>query len=201
MGYYVGLDVSLKTTHIRVLDADRRLVWQGVSDTHVEMISAKLKRWQGDIVRVGLEMGSLTPWLYHGLVGQGRSVVCMDARRASDALKPRSEKTDKADARALAEMLASGWYSAVHVKSLESHRLKALLGARDQLVRVKRQLYGQVRSLLRPFGIKVTSRAGAKRFDADVRAACNKEDVLYIAVSALLDALAGVESQIATLDR
>jgi len=201
MGYYVGLDVSLKTTHIRVLDADRRLVWQGVSDTHVEMISAKLKRWQGDIVRVGLETGSLTPWLYHGLVGQGLSVVCMDARRASDALKARSEKTDKADARALAEMLASGWYSAVHVKSLESHRLKALLGARDQLVRVKRQLYGQVRSLLRPFGIKVTSRAGAKRFDADVRAACNKEDVLYIAVSALLDALAGVESQIATLDR
>jgi len=76
-----------------------------------------------------------------------------------------------------------------------------LLGARDQLVRVKRQLYGQVCGLLRPFGIKVTSRAGAKRFDADVRAACNKEDVLYIAVSALLDALAGVESQIATLDR
>ena len=77
-------------------------------------------------------------------------MVCMDARRASDALKARAEKTDKADARALAEMLASGWYSAVHVKSLESHQLKALLGARDQLVRVKRQPtdMGRSRALL-----------------------------------------------------
>ena len=99
----------------------------------------------------------------------------MDARRASDALKARAEKTDKADARALAEMLASGWYSAVHVKSLESHQLKALLGARDQLVRVKRQLYGQVRGLLRPFGIKISQRVGAKSFDEAVRMACNKE--------------------------
>jgi transposase len=125
----------------------------------------------------------------------------MDARRASDALKARAEKTDKADARALAEMLASGWYSAVHVKSLESHQLKALLGARDQLVRVKRQLYGQVRGLLRPFGIKISQRVGAKSFDEAVRMACNKEDVLYIAVGALLDTLANVASQIAVLDK
>jgi transposase len=122
-------------------------------------------------------------------------------RAASDALKARAEKTDKADARALAEMLASGWCSAVHAKSLERHQLKALLGARDQLVRVKRQLYGQVRGLLRPFGIKISQRVGAKSFDEAVRMACNKEDVLYIAVGALLDTLANVASQIAVLDK
>jgi transposase len=201
MEYYVGLDVSLKSTHICVMGGDRRVVWHGVSDTQIEMISARLARWSQQIKLVGLETGSLTPWLYHGLRGHGLPMVCMDARRASDAMKARAEKTDKADARALAEMLASGWYSSVHVKSLESHRLKALLGARDQLVRVKRQLYGQLRGLLRPFGIKIARRAGAKRFDADVRAACNREDVLYIAVSALLDTLASVEGQIAGLDK
>ena len=161
MGYYVGLDVSLKSTHICVLDGERRVVWRGVSDTQIAMIAEHLARWGEQIVLVGLETGSLTPWLYHGLSDLGLPMVCMDARRASDALKARAEKTDKADARALAEMLASGWYSAVHVKSLESHQLKALLGARDQLVRVKRQLYGQVRGLLRPFGIKISQRAGA----------------------------------------
>ena len=92
----------------------------------------------------------------------------MDARRAADALKARPEKTDKADAQALAEMLASAWYSPVHVKTMESHRLKALLGAREQLVNVKGQLYGQIRGLLRPFGIKISARAGGKRFDEEV---------------------------------
>ena len=122
MGYYVGLDVSLKSTHICVLDGERRVVWRGVSDTQIAMIAEHLARWGEQIVLVGLETGSLTPWLYHGLSDLGLPMVCMDARRASDALKARAEKTDKADARALAEMLASGWYSAVHVKSLESQR-------------------------------------------------------------------------------
>jgi transposase len=111
MGYYVGLDVSLKSTHICVLDGDRRVVWRGVSDTQIAMLAEHLARWGKQIVLVGLETGSLTPWLYHGLSDLGLPMVCMDARRASDALKARAEKTDKADARALAEMLASGWYS------------------------------------------------------------------------------------------
>ncbi len=160
MKYYIGMDVSPKFTHICVLDDDRSVVWRGVSDTPPEMIFDKVKRWHGGIELLGLETGSLTPWLYHGLKRLGLPVVCMDARRASDAVKARAKKTDRADAQALAEMLATGWYSSVHVKSEESHRIKALLGARAQLVRVKRQLYGQIRGLLRPFGIKIASRQG-----------------------------------------
>jgi hypothetical protein len=67
-----------------------------------------------------------------------------DFRRAADAVKSRQVKSDKADAFALAEMLRTGWYSVAHVKSKESHRLKALLGARDQFVRTKRALGNQV---------------------------------------------------------
>ncbi|MCQ1571681.1 hypothetical protein NFO65_13160 [Neorhizobium galegae] len=137
-------------------------MWRGSADTQPSMIAERLKRWKGDLAKVGLETGSLTPWLYHELKDLGFPIICMDARRAADALKARP---DKADAQALAEMLASGWYSPVHVKTMESHRLKALLGAREQLVTVKRQLYGQVRGLLRPFGIKISARAGGKRFD------------------------------------
>lgn len=149
---------------------------------------------------MGLESGSLSPWLSRELVGRGLPVVCMDARRAADAVKARRMKTDKADALALAEMLRTGFYSTVHVKSEESHRLKALLGARDQLVRTKRSLGNQVRGLLRPFGIRLPSRQGTKKFDAAAHEAVRHDPALSASVTALLEALVAVESQIARLD-
>jgi transposase len=87
-------------------------------------------------------------------------MICTDARRAADAIKSRRIKSDQSDAFALAEMLRTGWFTSAHVKSVDSHRLKALLGARDQLVKAKRSLGNQVRGLLRPFGITLPSRAG-----------------------------------------
>jgi len=134
MGYYVGLDVSLKTTAICVVGEDGKVAWQGSADTHPEMIVDAVKRWSGEIELVGLETGSMTPWLARSLKAVGLPVVVMDARRASDAMKARPVKTDKADARALAEMLRTGCYSEVFVKSEDSHRMKAVLSARDQLV-------------------------------------------------------------------
>jgi hypothetical protein len=121
MGYYVGLDVSLKRTAICVLDADGRVVWRGSSDTHPGMIGEALDRWRGSLERVGLETGSTTPWLARGLKALRLPVVVMDARRAAAALKARVMKTDVADARALAEMLRTGWYTEVFVKSEDSH--------------------------------------------------------------------------------
>ncbi|MFK7942394.1 MAG: IS110 family transposase [Paracoccaceae bacterium] len=119
----------------------------------------------------------------------------------TDAMKARPVKTGRADAKALAEVLRTGWYSEVFVKSENSHRMKAVLSARDQLVRNKRTFFGQTRGLLRPFGIKVPSRQGTKKFDEAVREATHQDDVLYACVTALLEALASIEMQIAVLDK
>lgn len=89
----------------------------------------------------------------------------------------------------------------VFVKSEDSHRLKACLSARDQLVRNKRTFFGQIRGLLRPFGIRLASRQGTKRFDEAARAAVRQDDLLHACVNALLEALAAIEMQIAALDR
>ena len=70
----------------------------------------------------------MTPWLVRELTKLGFPVVCMDARAAANAVKSRRVKSDKADVYALAEMLRTGWYRAVYVKSQDSHRLKAMLG-------------------------------------------------------------------------
>ncbi len=92
MEYYVGLDVSLKQTAICVVDGDCEVVWQGCADTHPEMILSALDRWVGEIARLGLETGSITPWLARALKARGLPVIVMDARRASDAMKARPVK-------------------------------------------------------------------------------------------------------------
>lgn len=201
MGVYVGLDVSLKRTAICVLDEAGDVAFEGWADTHPELIAAALSRWGGEICLLGLETGSSTPWLARELEAAGFPVVAMDARRAADAMKARVMKTDRSDARALAEMLRTGWYTRVHVKSEESHRIKALLSSRDQLVRNKRSFFGQIRGMLRPFGIRLAARQGGRAFDEAARAACLHDDLLYACVNALLEALASIESQIAVLDK
>ncbi len=147
-----------------------------------------------------MESGPFTPHLHRSPAGMGFPMVCLDARRAADAIKSRRIKSDKADAWALAEMLRTGWFTAVHVKTAESHKIKTLLGARDQLIRVKRSLGNQVRGLLRPFGLRLPSRAGMKRFTVAAYEAVPKDDLMHTGISAFLEALASIDSQIAKLD-
>jgi transposase len=79
--------------------------------------------------KVGIETGSMTPWLVHGLRGTGLDVRCLDARQVKVALQMRLNKTDENDAEGLAQIMRTGWYRAVHVKSLDAHRARALLGS------------------------------------------------------------------------
>jgi hypothetical protein len=89
----------------------------------------------------------------------------------------------------------------VHVKSEQSHRVKALLGSRDQLVRAKRALGNQVRGVLRPFGIRLPSRQGTKKFSTAAHQAVRHDAMFNASVTALLEALAAIEAQIARLDQ
>ncbi len=200
MGMFAGLDVGGKKTAVCVVDGTGRIVWQGTVDTHPEIIAAALKRWQGKLDKVGLESGPFTPHLHRALVASGYPMVCMDARRAADAIKSRRIKSDKADAWALAEMLRTGWFTPVHVKSIDSHRIKTLLGARDQLVKVKRSLGNQVRGLLRPFGVRLPSRVGTKRFAEAAFQATQSDAVMHTSIKALLEALVSIDAQVGRLD-
>lgn len=196
MAMFAGLDVGGKRTAVCVVDAAGKVVWRGMVDTHAEMIDTALKRFARELTRVGLESGPFTPHLFRSLAAMGYPMICMDARRAADALKGRRIKSDKGDAFALAEMLRTGWFTSVHVKSVDGHRLKTLLGARDQLVKVKRSLGNQVRGLLRPFGIKLPSRAGMKKFMEAAYRATQSDPLMHASIKALLEALATIEAAI-----
>ena len=128
MRMFAGLDIGGKRTAICVIGESGKAIWRGTVDTHPEMIDGALQRFKGSLDKVGLESGPFTPHLFRSLEAIGYPMICMDARRAADAIKSRRIKSDKGDASALAEMLRTGWFSSVYVKSADTHRLKALLG-------------------------------------------------------------------------
>ena len=149
MARFVGLDVSQKLTAICVVDETGRRLWRGGCATDPAGIERMVKEHAGEDARVGVETGPMTPWLVHELRGRGLTVVCLDARHASAVLGMQVNKTDQNDAEGLAQIMRTGWYRPVHVKSLDAHRARALLGARAQLVGMttrlsRRQLREQI---------------------------------------------------------
>ena len=133
MTHFVGLDVSQKMMAICVVDNAGHRLWRGQCPTVPEQITVLVRRHAGDEARIGIETGAMTPWLVHELRNLGLEVVCLDARDARAALKMQINKTDQNDAEGLAQIVRTGWYRAVHVKSFDSHRARALLGARTKL--------------------------------------------------------------------
>jgi len=87
MRMFAGLDVGFKRTAVCVVDEAGRIVWRGVVDTHPEALCGALQRWGGKLAKIGLESGSMTPWLARELAKAGFPVVCMDARAAADAVR------------------------------------------------------------------------------------------------------------------
>jgi transposase len=108
-----------------------------------------------DVSQKETTTGPLMPWLVHGLRRNGLEVICLDARHAKAALAMQLNKTDRNDAEGLAQIVRTGWYRSVHVKSFEAHRLRALLGARRQLVGMTTQLSSHIRGILKVFGLVV----------------------------------------------
>jgi transposase len=133
MKQYVGLDVSMKETKIHVLDEEGRQVWRGKCPSEPAAIAAAIRKHAPAAVRIGLETGPLTTWLWNELTADGLPMVCLDARHAKKALDMKVNKTDANDAEGLAHLVRSGWYRVVRVKGREALLAKALAGARSQL--------------------------------------------------------------------
>jgi transposase len=134
MNYFVGLDVSLKRTAICVVDRDGNIIREGAADTEPETLAAWLKDTGLTFQRIGLEAGQCSSWLHKGLSQSGLPVICVETRHAKGVMQAQSVKTDRNDARALAQMMRTGWFKAVHVKSEDSQKLRVLMGSRRCLL-------------------------------------------------------------------
>ncbi len=162
MPFYVGLDVSQKTTAICVVDHRGSRHWRGACATDPSVIASAVSRHAGSDAKIGVETGSMTPWLVHGLRAAGLTVECLDARRVKAALQMRLNKTDQNDAEGLAQVVRTGWYRPVHVKSLDapSGAIKLFYGARAQLVGMRTRLSNTIGGVLKTFGMLRGKRSG-----------------------------------------
>jgi len=200
MPHYVGLDVSQKTTAICVVDEQGRQLWRGACVTDPAAISALVLRHAGSNAKAGIETGAMTPWLVHGLRSAGLNVECLDARRVKAALQMRLNKTDENDAEGLAQIMRTGWYRPVHVKSLDAHRARALLGARVQLVGMTTRLSNMIRGVLKTFGLLPGAGRGL-RFDQSVEALLEGAPEIALIVRPLLATWRQLRQQITVFDK
>jgi transposase len=200
MTRFVGLDVSQKMTAICVIDNAGRRLWRGQCSSVPEQICDVVLQHAGDNVRIGIETGAMTPWLVHELRNLGLEGVCLDARHARAALKMQINKTDQNDAEGLAQIVRTGWYRSVHVKSLGSHRARALLGARTQLVGMTTGLSNHIRGILKTFGLLPGSMRGLP-FDRKVEALLLDRSDVALIVRPMLVAWRQLREQIAAFDK
>jgi transposase len=187
MVLYVGLDVSQKETEICVVDAEGRRVWRGKCPSRPEAIAGVLGEHAPGATKVGMETGPLAIWLWHGLKALNVPIDCLHARHIAAALSLQVNKTDANDAHGIAQVVRSGWYRAVAVKSLHSCRVRAILSARRQLVEVRTSLYNQIRGLLKTFGVVLGAGAGGV-FERAVHEQCPDDPLVQDAIGALLSA-------------
>jgi IstB-like ATP binding protein/Transposase len=194
---YVGLDVSLEQTSVCVLDEAGAVLWRGRCASEPESIVAALGKYTPGAVRIGLETGLLSTWLFHELKKRDLPVICIDARHAKAALSLWVNKTDTNDAHGIAQIVRVGWYREVVVKSMDNHTLRAMLSARAHLVAQSVTLANSIRGLLKVFGL-VVRRAKGGRFDDLVRAAIADQPTAVVAIiEPLLAVLVATREQLA----
>ena len=188
MTYYAALDVSLRSVAICIVDDQGAVHLERTVPSEVPAIAACLRDFDHEIEVVGFEAGTLTQYLAHGLQSDGFDVICLEARQVNAALSAMRNKTDRNDARGIAQILRTGWYARVHVKSLASHYSRALLSSRKAVLRKCIDLENEIRGLFKVFGIKLPASLGHGPFDARVRAPIENDPDLANALLPLLEA-------------
>jgi len=200
MEQYVGLDVSLRQTAVCVVDQSGKIIREAMIPSDPEAIATFIRANTSNVVRIGLESGPTSTWLWTELDGMDLPVICIDARHAKAALKIQINKSDRNDAAGIARIMQTGWYREVRVKDLDSHAIKALLVGRALLVKIKRDLENQIRGLLKNLGL-VIGRAKMNTFASRAKELIEDKPALVAVVEPLLKAREVIAQQIADLDR
>src|SRR6516225_3098242 len=169
MVYFAGLDVSVKTTSVCVVDDAGKVILEQKVPTEPAEIIAVLTSLGVPFGRIGIEAGPLSQWLVNALTAVDLPVICVETRHMKALLTAQQiSKTDRKDARGIAQMMRVGLFKPVHVKTLVAQEQRMLLTSRKLLQRKLLDVESDLRGTLRNFGLKV-GVVGGSRYEARVR--------------------------------
>ncbi len=202
MGIFAALDVSQEETAICLVEQDGAILAEAKVLTCPDAIASWLAKHSDGLERVGMETGPLAVWLWNALAARQVPIVCLDARHANGVLKMMPNKTDRQDARGLAQIVRTGWFKAVQIKSHDAYVNRALLTAREALVGMRVRLENEIRGLLKTFGVMFGKRVGGFRRRAEeiVRGELTMAPELVPIFEALMQARRDILARIAALD-
>ena len=186
-GALCGIDVSLESASICVVDATGRIVREAKVASEPEVLIGWFNGLGFAVARIGLEAGPLSQWLYAGMRDAGLLVELLETRHVRDAFKAMPVKTDRKDARGIAQLMRLGWFRPVHCKSLPAQEMRALLTARKLLQSKNHDVEMSLRGVLRGFGLKV-GRTTPRTFAGRIRELVAGHATLSTIAEALLAA-------------
>jgi transposase len=199
VGYYTGIDVSLELSHLCVMDTAGTVVKEAKVASDPDALVAWFVEFGLPMERIGLEAGPLSQWLYAGLTAAKFPVVLLETRQVRDAFRSMPVKTDRKDARGIAQLLRLGWFRPVHCKSDDAQQTRVLLTARKALQSKWHDIEMCIRGVLRGFGLKVGSTT-RKSFEPRVRDLVSTNPAIADIADALLKARAVLVEQFRRLD-
>lgn len=207
MQHYAGIDVSLESSAVCVVDAQGKIVREAKVLSEPEALIAWFASLDVTMERIGMEAGPLSQWLYAAMAKAGLAVELLETRHVRAAFKTMPVKTDKKDARGIAQLMRMGWFRPVHCKSLPAQEVRAVLTARKLLQGKLHDVEMSIRGILRGFGLKVGPTT-PKTYAARVTALVEGHPTLEVIAKALLkarlvlaDELGGLEHRVRAMAR
>src|SRR4028119_1850005 len=200
MEHYAGIDVSLERSSVCVVEASGRIVREAKVLSEPEALVAFLGQLGVPLTRIGLEAGPLSQWLHAGLTAAGFEAVLLETRHVKAALSAMIVKTDRKDARGIAQLLRMGWFRPLHRKSPDAQEVRVLLVGRKLLQAKLRDVELSIRGLLRGFGLKA-GEASKGGFAARIKELVAGHAMLETVIGAMLQARDGLQIEFMRLHR
>jgi transposase len=185
MKHYAGIDVSLESSSVCIVDAEGRIIREAKVASEREALIDWFAGLGVPMERIGLEAGPLSQWLHAAMAKAGLAVELIETRHVRAAFKTMPVKTDKKDARGIAQLMRLGWFRPVHCKSLPAQEVRAVLTARKLVQSKLHDVELSLRGILRGFGLKV-GETTPKTYEARIRTLVEGHQTLEAIAEALL---------------